>query len=351
MSVTSKITGIGIYMPKRKITNRDVLHMLKLKSEQYLSKVDLDEILAIADSKLAKAGNVTRFWCEDDEYCPDIAYRASVAALDDAGLKAEDIDLIIFTGMSKAFVEPATAHVLRHKLQALNANVIDTQDACTSFIKSIEIADALIETGHYRCILIVAGERTFDWADMVCKTKDELAWKFGSLTIGDGAGAVILEATSEAMYVEDDNHMKFSYELSDGQYHLCTIGLNYSVGERYKLFTHTPDLFKAAYVVTRDCVKNYFLEMNGTDIVYDNLFYHDVGKLAQGAILSFLADSSIRVKYPESDFYPEYGNVASVSLPLSMWRAKEKGYFTKGNLALCVVPASGTQCGIFSFRY
>ena len=176
----------------------------------------------------------------------DIAYRAATAALQDAGLDARDLDLIIFTGMSKAFIEPATAHVLRHKLQALNANVIDTQDACTSFIKSIEIGHALISSGHYRHILIVAGERTFDWADMVCKTKDELAWKFGSLTIGDGAGAIILEATDETMYSEDDNHMKFSYELSDGQYHLCTIGLNYTLGERYKLYTHTPDLFKSA---------------------------------------------------------------------------------------------------------
>ncbi len=351
MAVTSEITGIGVYIPKRKITNDDVLEMMKQKSEPYLPGKDLDEILTIAGDRLARAGNVTRYWCEEDEYCTDIAYRASIAALDDAGLKAGDIDLIIFTGMSKAFVEPATAHVLRHKLQALNANVIDTQDACTSFIKSIEIGHALISSGHYRRILIVAGERTFDWADMVCKTKDELAWKFGSLTIGDGAGAVILEATGEDLYMEDGSHMKFSYELSDGQYHLCTIGLNYSLGERYKLYTHTPNLFKSAYVVTRDCVKNYFQSMNNTGILYDNLFYHDVGKLAQDSIRSFLADSSITVKFPESSFYSEYGNVASVSLPLSMWRAKEMGYFKKGNLALCIIPASGTQCGIFSLRY
>lgn len=351
MSVSSEITGIGVYIPKRKISNNDVLQMLKQKSEPYLKAEDLDEILEIAGDRLAKAGNVTRYWCEEDEYCTDIAYRASVAALEDAGLKAADIDLIIFTGMSKAFVEPATAHVLRHKLQALNANVIDTQDACTSFIKSMEIGHALISTGSYRRILIVAGERTFDWADMVCKTKDELAWKFGSLTIGDGAGAMILEATGEALYMEDGNHMKFSYRLSDGQYHLCTIGLNYSLGERYKLYTHTPDLFKAVHTVTKECVKNYFLHVNSHDTAYDNLFYHDVGKLAQGIILSFLADSSITVRHPEADFYSEYGNVASVSLPLSMWRAKEKGNFKKGNLALCIIPASGTQCGIFSLRY
>ncbi|HOT43525.1 MAG TPA: hypothetical protein PLM53_03600 [Spirochaetota bacterium] len=351
MTVTSEIQGMGIYIPKRKITNDDVLLMMRRKSEPYLNAKDLDDILALARERLAKAGNVTRYWCDEDEYCTDIAYRASLAALEDAGLEAGDLDLIIFTGMSKAFVEPATAHVLRHKLQALNANVIDTQDACTSFIKSIEIGHALIRSGQYRRILVAAGERTFDWADMVCKTRDELAWKFGSLTIGDGAGAVILGATGDMNYAGDGNHMKFSYELSDGQYHLCTIGLNYTLGERYKLYTHTPDLFKSAYVVTRDCVKNYFHEINSTGVIYDNLFFHDVGKLARDSILSFLADSSITVRYPESGFYAEYGNVASVSLPLSMWRAREKGYFKKGNLALCIIPASGTQCGIFSLRY
>ena len=273
MSVSSEITGIGVYIPKRKISNHDVLQMLKEKSEPYLKRQELDEILFIAGERLAKAGNVTRYWCEENEYCTDIAYHASTAALEDAGITAAEVDLIIFTGMSKAFVEPATAHVLRHKLQALNANVIDTQDACTSFIKSMEIGHALISSGHYRCILVVAGERTFDWADMVCKTKDELSWKFGSLTIGDGAGAVILQATSEQAYAGDGNHMKFSYELNDGQYHLCTIGLNYSLGERYKLYTHTPDLFKSAYAVTRDCVKHYFQTMNSTGFMYDNFFF------------------------------------------------------------------------------
>ncbi len=351
MSVSSKVTGFGVYIPKRKISNDDVLQMLKRKSEPYLNSSDLDEILESANEKLAKAGNVTRYWCEQDEYCPDIAYRAALAALDDAGIRAGDIDLIIFTGMSKAFVEPATAHVIRHKLQALNANVIDTQDACTSFIKSIEIAHALIGSGRYRRVLIVAGERTFDWADMVCKTKDELAWKFGSLTIGDGAGAIVLEATDEAMYLEDASHMKFTYQLSDGRYHLCTIGLNYSLGERYKLFTHTPGLFKEVYGLTKECVKNHFKQANSHATAYDNLFFHDVGKLAHTLMLSILEDSSITVKYPEANFYPEYGNVASVSLPLSMCRAREKGYFKKGNLAICVIPASGTQCGMFSLRY
>jgi len=68
-------------------------------------------------------------------------------------------------------------------------------------------------------------------------------------------------------------------------------------------------------------------------------------------MLSLLDDASITVRYPDSTFYPEYGNVASVSLPLSMWRAREKGQFKKGNLAICVVPASGTQCGMVSLRY
>jgi len=351
MSVTSRISGIGVYIPARKISNDDVLQMLKQRSAPYLNGDDLDAVLETAHEKLAKAGNVTRYWCEEDEYCPDIAYRASMAALEDAGVAAGQIDLIIFTGMSKAFVEPATAHVLRHKLRALNANVVDTQDACTSFVKSIEIGHALIRSGHYRRVLIVAGERTFDWADMVCKTRDELAWKFGSLTIGDGAGAIILEATDDDVYMEDRNHMKFSYQLSDGQYHLCTIGLNYSLGERYKLFTHTPNLFKAVYLVTKECVKNHFQNTASHAAVYDNLFFHDVGKFAHSLMLSLLDDASITVRYPDSTFYPEYGNVASVSLPLSMWRAREKGQFKKGNLAICVVPASGTQCGMVSLRY
>ena len=101
-------------------------------------QVELSALMEKAAHNLEKAGSVIRHWCREDEYCTDIAKQASLKAMEEAGVDPADIELIIFTGMSKAFVEPATANVLQHELGALNANVIDTQDACSSFIKSIQ---------------------------------------------------------------------------------------------------------------------------------------------------------------------------------------------------------------------
>jgi len=228
--VASRIKGVGAYVPKRKVTNKDVLALLKADSAEYLDESDLEKLMERARRVLDKSGNVTRYWCEEDQYCTDLARVASEEAMADAGIEAEELDLIIFAGMSKALVEPATAHILRHEIGATRANVIDTQDACTSFMKSMELADSLIKSGNYGTILIATGERTYDWADFACRTLDEFTLKSASLTIGDAAGAVVLQGTEDPFYLDNPKHMRFFYRIMDGTYAVCHIGLNYRFG-------------------------------------------------------------------------------------------------------------------------
>ncbi len=351
MNVTTRISGIGAYKPTRVVTNDDVLAMLKRFSEPYLNEESLTAMLADAREKLERAGNQVRNWCRPDEYCADIAYEASRVALADAGLDAEELDMIIFTGMSKAFVEPATGHVLRAKLKALNANVIDTQDACTSFMKSIELANGLIQSGRYNRILIAAGERSFDWADFTCKTVDELKWKFGSLTIGDAAGAMVLEATTEPEYIDETRHMRFFYHLADGAYGTCTIGLNHITGERYKLFSHSKRLISTGYEMTSSVLKDVFSQDEWKDFHCDVLFYHDVGKVVEGLIYKIIEENHIPVPEQRNSFFSDYGNVGSVSLPLSMWRVKTNGGLKRGDRCMYICPAAGVQCGVMMYTY
>jgi 3-oxoacyl-[acyl-carrier-protein] synthase-3 len=311
----------------------------------------LDKLIENARAKLIKAGNNTRFWCEENQYSTDIARCAAERAMADAGIEAKEIDLLIYTGMSKAFVEPATGHVLRHELGALNANVIDTQDACSSFIKSIEIADSLIKTEKYRTILIAAGERTYDWADFTCKTVDELAWKFGSLTIGDAAGALVLQKTAEPQYLQNPFHLRAFYKLVDGEYATCHIGLNYRFGERYRLHSNSSRLVRLGMQSFMDLAIDVIAREEFSDFHCDSLFVHDIGSVIDEVVIPFMKAANLPVPENYRSYYPRFGNVASASLPLGMDLAKQDGRLQRGNLAVFVCPAAGVQTGVLIFVY
>ncbi|MFZ5572270.1 MAG: 3-oxoacyl-ACP synthase III family protein [Thermodesulfobacteriota bacterium] len=352
MPGSTKIAGVGVYVPLRKITNEYVLNRLVAESSGYLNREDLARIIEKAEGKMAKAGCSVRYWCEPDEYGTDIALKAARLALSDAGLEAPDIDYILYTGMSKAFVEPATAHVLRHELGAVRANVIDTQDACASFVKSVQIGDSLIRNGICRRILIVCGERTFDWADFCCKTIDELSWKFGSLTIGDAAGAVVLEATDEPLYTRDGYHFDYSHVIKSGTYAYCHIGLNHRLGTRYKLHSHSGALFKTVTEAGWELVTGRMqADENWVRQRLDQVFFHDIGNY----IAEFIFPT-FRPLFPEAphrylSYFAGYGNVASASFPLSLHLARENGSLQRGHRVMFVCPAAGAQIGIMTFVY
>ncbi len=352
MLISSKIAGVGLYVPPREITNDMVLDKLISESSGYHSQSELNLLIEKAVSKMKKAGCGVRYWCEPDEYCTDIALKAARMALENARLEPDEIDYIIFTGMSKAFVEPASAHVLRHELKAGRANVLDTQDACTSFAKSIQIGHSLICSGICRNILIVCGERTFDWADFCCKTIDELAWKFGSMTIGDAAGAIVLQQTDEACYTENTYHFDYSYSIKSGTYANCHIGLNHRLGTRYKLHSNSRTLFSTVTeagweLVTGRMKADEKWVLQQIDIV----FFHDIGRYIADFIFP-----TFQPLFPNSpteyvSYFADYGNVASASLPLNLWLALKDNRLKKGDQAVFVCPAAGAQIGIMTFTF
>lgn len=300
---------------------------------------------------LKKAGSCTRYWCAPEQHCTAIARTAAERALQDAGVAPEEIDLILFTGMSKAFVEPATAHILRDELGASHANVLDTQDACTSFMKSVQIADSLIRTGRYRTVLIAAGERTFDWADFTCKTVYELDWKFGSLTIGDAAGAMLLTPTRDTAYVETPAHMRFFYRSEPGTCAVCHIGLKYRFGHRYRLHSHLSRLIRVGLKVVLRLIADRMREPEWRNFQFENLFIHDVGRIIDDVALPAIRKTKVWLPGHYRSFFPSYGNVASASLPLAMWLARKEGRLRLGNRCVFICPAAGVQAGLMVFVY
>jgi len=168
--IRARITGTGLYVPKKVLTNFDIEKMVDTSDEWIRERTGIRERRIAAEQEAAS----------------DLALMASDEALKAAGLKAKKLDLIIVATVSGDMPLPSTACILQHKLGAKKAAAFDVNAACSGFIYALSAADAYIRAGTHERILVVGAEvlsRITDWTD-----------RSTCVLLGDGAGAVILEA-------------------------------------------------------------------------------------------------------------------------------------------------------------
>lgn len=170
----ARISGTGSYLPERTLTNAEIERMVDTSDEW------IRERTGIRERRIAVDGQTT---------C-DLAEKAARAALDAAGRDPADIDLIIVATTTPDQVFPATACLLQARLGISGCPAFDVQAVCTGFVYALGVADKFIRTGAARCALVIGGEtmsRIIDWTD-----------RGTCVLFGDGAGAVVLEASMEA---------------------------------------------------------------------------------------------------------------------------------------------------------
>jgi 3-oxoacyl-[acyl-carrier-protein] synthase-3 len=171
LTLRSKITGTGSYVPKKVISNFDLEKKLNTSDEW------ITERTGIKERRIA-AKNETN---------SDLCLKASKKALEAAGLKAKDLDMIIVATMSGDMPMPSTAAILQSKLGAKKIAACDINAACSGFLYGLSVADNFIKTGAAKKLLLIGVEvnsRFLDWEDRAT-----------CVLFGDGAGAVILEPT------------------------------------------------------------------------------------------------------------------------------------------------------------
>jgi 3-oxoacyl-[acyl-carrier-protein] synthase-3 len=165
-----KIIGTGSYVPERVLTNRDLEKMVDTTDEWILTRT------GIAERRISA----------DNEPSSEMALKASLRAIEMAKIKPEDLDLIVIATITQDRITPSTACILQGKLKAKNAACFDLQAACTGFLYSLEIVNALMSTNpKYKKALIIGVEKLSmitDWED-----------RNTCVLFGDGSGAVILE--------------------------------------------------------------------------------------------------------------------------------------------------------------
>jgi 3-oxoacyl-[acyl-carrier-protein] synthase III len=173
MTFYSSITGTGSYLPEKVLTNRDLEKVVETSDEWIYTRTGIRE----------------RHVAGEHETTSDLALAASRRALEAAGLKSADIDLLIVATTTPDMIFPSTACLLQAKLGIVDSPAFDIQAVCSGFVYALATADQLVKSGQYRHALVVGAEiysRILDWKD-----------RGTCVLFGDGAGAVVLSRSDQ----------------------------------------------------------------------------------------------------------------------------------------------------------
>lgn len=212
----SRIAGTGIYLPDQRVTTRDLMREIDSKEKFGISEDWLERVMGIKEKRVAQPGVLPS----------DMAVAAAREAMERASVTPNQIDAIIYTGLSRDFLEPATAHIVQAKLEATNATVFDVSNACHGFMNGAHIMDALIATGQVRHGLVVTGEQGSVLTRRAIETlrhataREKFVSVAAALTVGDAGAAVLMTA-------KDAPECGFIGMMlqSQGQHaNLCTVG-------------------------------------------------------------------------------------------------------------------------------
>jgi 3-oxoacyl-[acyl-carrier-protein] synthase-3 len=325
MRIYSRIIGTGSYLPEKRLSNAD------LAAELALQGVETSD-----DWIVERTGIRARHFAADEQGCSDLATEAARKALDAAGLSASDIDLIIVGTSTPDMVFPSVATMVQHKLGAAGCPAFDVQAVCSGFIYALTVADAMIKTGTAKRALVIGAEvfsRILDFKDRTT-----------CVLFGDGAGAVVLEASSTPGILATDIH-------ADGKYSelLCVPG-HVSGGAILGdpvLKMDGQAVFKLAVGVLEETALASLSKagLNATDI--DWLVPHQ-------ANIRIMQSTARKLKMPMEKVIvtvDQHGNTSAASIPLALDHGVRSGQITKGQTLMLEGVGGGFTWGSVLVKY
>lgn len=325
MRIYSRIVGTGSYLPEKRLDNATLTAEL---AQQGVETSD--------DWIVERTGIRARHFAADDQGCSDLATEAARNALQAAGLTAHDIDLIIVGTSTPDMVFPSVATMVQHKLGTSGCPAFDVQAVCSGFIYAMSIADAMIQSGSAKRALVIGAEvfsRILDFKDRTT-----------CVLFGDGAGAVVLEASDQPGILATDLH-------ADGKYKdiLCVPG-HVNRGE---IFGHPvlkmdgQAVFKLAVGVLEDTARASLAKANLTEADIDWLIPHQANiRIMQSTArkLKMTADKVVVT-------VDQHGNTSAASIPLALDVAVRDGRIQRGQTLMLEGVGGGFTWGSVLLRY
>lgn len=346
LSGHSRIAGLEVYLPPARLDTAAV--------ERRIGESSLG--FRVPKGLISRVTGIrSRSVMADSEQASDLAANAAAKLLAECGLQAPDIDLLIFASASQDMVEPATGHMAAAKL-GLGCPVMDVKNACNSFLNGLEVADALIATGRYARVLVVTGESPSRAVRWTVPDFETFASSFPGYTMSDGGAAVLLEPAISAAMAETP--------LDAGPAGILAMGFSarsshWAVGTLAAGGSAYPRDPEATYfTMDGEKLKDAFLDL-GCGILGDTLARLELEWTDFAVVCVHQVSAPYREIFAERAGVPtrllvpsveEFGNLASVSLPLQLKLALDNGRCGPGDLVALVGLAGGVSLGMAVVR-
>ncbi len=321
----SRITATGSYLPPRRVTNAELALDLAGRG------------IETSDAWIVeRTGIHARHFAAADVNASDLALQAARHALEAAGRRASEVDLIIVATSTPDMVFPSTACIVQHKLGIQGCPAFDVQAVCSGFVYALTVADALIRTGTARCALVIGSEvfsRILDFND-----------RGTCVLFGDGAGAVVLEASERPGILATDLH-------ADGKHVgiLCvpgTLAAGQVLGDPF-LKMDGQAVFKLAVNVLESAARAVLAKAGRQDTELDWLIPHQ-------ANIRIMQGTARKLKLPLSKLVvtvDQHGNTSAASIPLALDWAVRKGQVKAGHTLMLEGVGGGFTWGAVLLDY
>ncbi len=322
----AKITGVGKAIPPRKITNHDLEKMMNTSDEWIRQRTGIE----------------SRYWVEPQMATSDLGLEASLQAIEQAGIKKEDIDMIIFATLSPDHDFPGTGCFLQAKLGLPGIPAIDIRQQCTGFLYGLSIADKFIRCQEAKTILLVGAEIHSKGLDRTPAGRDV------SVLFGDGAGACIIQGHeagindsqiyksnlhADGTFAKElwlpgpgnafDNNERCSKEMIDE-------GLHYPKMNGKVVFVHA--VKRMAETITETIAQSGF-KIHDIDL----FLFHQANLRINSKVAEILGIDEDKV----FNTIMEYGNTTAATIPIGMADAIANGKLKKGMLVASAAFGSG----------
>jgi 3-oxoacyl-[acyl-carrier-protein] synthase-3 len=324
MTTRAVVKGVGHYLPERVVPNAEFEKTLDTS----------DEWIRI------RSGIERRHFAADDQTTSDLASFAANAALENAGLSADDIDAVVVATSTPDLTFPSVATMVQQKIGMTRGFGFDVQAVCAGFVYALTNANALILSGQANRVLVIGAEtfsRIMDWTDRAT-----------CVLFGDGAGALVLEA--ETGTGENSDRGVLSADLnSDGRYKdmLFVDGGVSTTGDSGKLRMQGNALFRQAVEKLTSTAHTALTKIGLTDDSVDWIVPHQANiRIIQGTAKK-LGVPMERVIVTVQD----HGNTSAASIPLAISTGVTEGKIKKGDLLVTEAIGGGLAWGAVVLRW
>lgn len=333
--IRSRIVCFGTYLPSRVVTNKE-LETYMDTSDEWIEQ---------------RSGIRERRWVTESDTTCSMAVAASKAALDKAGLKADDIDCIVFGALITDYVFPGTGVLLQRELGfTRTVPALDIRNQCSGFIYGLSVADAWIRSGMYKRILLVGSEIHSNALDISTRGRDI------SVLFGDGAGACIIEACTEK-----DSHIMDTVLHSEGLHaeKLTLTKPSANDHPRLKLFANNElGADFAPYMDGKLIFKNAVTRM--TEVLHEITKKNKIDFSDIDMVIPHQANLRINTMILQGLKIPlekshhtiqKYGNTTMATIPITMSEAIDEGKIKRGDLVCLVAFGAGFTWGSTLLRF